>query len=228
MSLSNFELFSIEGNIGSGKTTLLSLLKQRYSNDETVVFLREPVDEWEKIKDVNGNTMLQKFYADQPTYAFAFQMMAYISRLKILRDVVQQAKQNPSKKYVIITERSLNTDKRVFAKMLHDQGNIEDVCYQIYLNWFDEFAKDFPINYTVYVQTDPTNCYARIHKRAREGEEVIPLAYLKDCHSYHEEFLDEKTGISSKKLFIDGNVDIYKNEKIVEDWLSLIKGFISN
>jgi deoxycitidine kinase/deoxyguanosine kinase len=173
--------------------------------------------------------MLKKFYADQDKYSFPFQMMAYISRLKILRDTIKEiTSKNIAENYVIITERSLYTDKHVFAKMLHDQGKIEDVCYQIYLNWFDEFAKDFPINYTVYVQTDPTNCYARIHKRAREGEEVIPLAYLKDCHSYHEEFLDEKTGISSKKLFIDGNVDIYKNEKIVEDWLSLIKGFISN
>ena len=35
--------------------------------------------------------------------------------------------------YIIITERSLYTDKHVFAKMLHDQGKIEDVCYQIYL-----------------------------------------------------------------------------------------------
>ena len=72
------------------------------------------------------------------------------------------------------------------------------------------------------------NCYHRIHKRAREGEEVIPLAYLQDCHNYHEDFLDEQTGISSRKLNLDGNVDIYKNEQIVEDWLSQIKGFISN
>jgi deoxyadenosine/deoxycytidine kinase len=227
--MSTYKIVSIEGNIGSGKSTLLENLRKHYNDNCHVVFLKEPVDDWEKIKDNQGNTMLKKFYADQDKYSFPFQMMAYISRLKILRDTIKEiTSKNIAENYVIITERSLYTDKHVFAKMLHDQGKIEDVCYQIYLNWFDEFAKDFPINYTVYVQTDPTNCYARIHKRAREGEEVIPLAYLKDCHSYHEEFLDEKTGISSKKLFIDGNVDIYKNEKIVEDWLSLIKGFISN
>jgi len=228
MSLSNFELFSIEGNIGSGKTTLLSLLKQRYSNDETVVFLKEPVDEWEKIKDSNGNTMLQKFYADQPTYSFAFQMMAYISRLKILRDVVQEAKQNPSNKYVIITERSLYTDKHVFAKMLHDQGNIEDVCYQIYLNWFDEFAKDFPVNYTIYVKTEPTICYDRIHKRAREGEEVIPLSYLYECHNYHELFLVKNNEIKTKQIVLDGNLDIYKNSEVLDVWFLKIVHLLEN
>jgi len=227
--MSTYKIVSIEGNIGSGKSTLLENLRKHYKDDSHVVFLKEPVDDWEKIKDKQGNTMLKKFYSDQDKYSFAFQMMAYISRLKILRDTIKTiTSKNNNEHYVIITERSLYTDKHVFAKMLHDQGKIEDVCYQIYLNWFDEFAKDFPINYTVYVKTDPKNCYGRIHKRAREGEEVIPLAYLQECHNYHEEFLDDQTGISSKKLCIDGNVDIYKNEQIVEDWLSLIKLFVSN
>ena len=228
-TMSTYKIVSIEGNIGSGKTTLLDNLRKHYRDNIHVVFLKEPVDDWEKIKDKHGNTMLKKFYSDQEKYSFPFQMMAYISRLKILRDTIKEiTSKNSDESYVIITERSLYTDKHVFAKMLHDQGNIEDVCYQIYLNWFDEFAKDFPINYTVYVKTDPTNCYDRIHKRARDGEEVIPLVYLQECHKYHEEFLDEQTGISSKKLYIDGNVDIYKSEQIVDDWLCQIKGFISN
>jgi deoxyadenosine/deoxycytidine kinase len=244
-----YKIVSIEGNIGSGKSTLLEILRQHYSSNTRVIFLREPVDDWEKIKDNEGNTMLKKFYADQEKYSFAFQMMAYISRLKILRDVVNKItiernnlvqekmknmfvnydeKENyyDFPKYVIITERSLYTDKHVFAKMLHDQGKIEDVCYQIYLTWFDEFAKDFPINYSVYVNTIPQKCYERIHKRARDGEEVIPLGYLDECHNYHEKFLDENTGIKTEKIVLDGNVDIYKNEKIVEEWLEKIDTFI--
>jgi deoxyadenosine/deoxycytidine kinase len=227
--MSNYKIVSIEGNIGSGKSTLLENLRKYYNNNTRVIFLREPVDDWEKIKDSQGNTMLKKFYADQEKYSFAFQMMAYISRLKILRDTIKDiVSQNINQQYIIITERSLYTDKHVFAKMLHDQGKIEDVCYQIYLNWFEEFAKDFPINYSVYVKTDPTKCYERIHKRSRDGEEVIPLAYLQDCHNYHEEFLNENTGIKSKKRVLDGNVDIYENEKIVDKWIEQINEFIYN
>lgn len=231
----NYKIVSIEGNIGSGKSTLLENLRKHYSNNVHVIFLREPVDDWEKIKDNNGNTMLKKFYDDQEKYSFAFQMMAYISRLKILRETIKKIEDEKQEKqeehfelpkYVIITERSLYTDKHVFAKMLYDQGKIEDVCYQIYLNWFEEFAKDFPINYTVYVNTEPEKCYKRIHKRAREGEEVIPLSYLQNCHNYHEDFLDENTGIKTTKLVLNGNVDIYENEKIVEEWLQKISSFI--
>jgi deoxyadenosine/deoxycytidine kinase len=224
----NYKIVSIEGNIGSGKSTLLENLRNYYNENSCVIFLREPVDDWEKIKDKEGNTMLKKFYADQEKYSFAFQMMAYISRLKILRDIVKKIKDDKSKNYIIITERSLYTDKYVFAKMLHDQGKIEDVCYQIYLNWFDEFAKDFPIDYSVYVNTDPQICYNRIHKRAREGEEVIPLAYLQECHNYHEDFLEGDRCIKTNKLILDGNVNIYENTEIVDLWINLINVFISN
>jgi len=228
-------IVSIEGNIGSGKSTLLETLKSIFKENSNVLFLREPVDEWEKIKDKDGNTMLQKFYANQQEYSFAFQMMAYISRLTILRETVRDIMRRvqstdqinqKKKKYIIITERSLYTDKFVFAKMLYDQGKIEDVMYQIYLNWFDEFAKDFPVNDVIYVNTDPTKCYERIHKRARVGEEVIPLAYLTACHEYHNAFLDENTGIKATQLVLNGNQDIFQNSQIVDDWIVSIKKFL--
>ncbi len=220
------KIVSIEGNIGSGKSTLLENLKNHYKNNANVIFLKEPVDDWEKIKDAQGNTMLQKFYTDQEKYSFAFQMMAYISRLKILKDTIQEIKERleAETNYIIITERSLYTDKHVFAMMLYNQGKIEDVCYQIYLNWFDTFAEEYPVDLAVYVSTEPQNCYERVHKRARVGEEVIPLVYLEECHKYHEEFLSKC--LTKNKLVLDGNVDIFENEKIVEVWLDQINEFI--
>lgn len=226
MSSNNYKIVSIEGNIGSGKSTLLENLRNYYCDNERVLFLREPVDDWEKIKDKDGNTILKKFYADQEKYSFTFQMMAYISRLKILRDAVKHIKstcEQDGSTYIIITERSLYTDKCVFAKMLYEQDKIEDVCYQIYLNWFEEFVADFQVDYSVYVKTTPDICYNRVHKRARDGEEVIPLDYLTNCHKYHEDFLDE---ISCEKIVLDGNVDIYTNYTVVDEWLALVDAAI--
>jgi len=231
----DFTIVSIEGNIGSGKSTLLERLREEFKDNKYVSFLREPVDEWEKIKDKDGNTMLQKFYANQTEYSFAFQMMAYISRLTIIRENVREIMKaikkekeegNIPKKYIIITERSLYTDKYVFAKMLFDQGKIEDVKYQIYLNWFDEFAKDFPVNDVIYVNTDPKKCYERIHKRARVGEEVIPFAYLDSCHKYHNEFLDETTGIKTNQLVLNGNQDIFAETGLIDAWITTINNFL--
>jgi deoxyadenosine/deoxycytidine kinase len=218
----NIKIISIEGNIGSGKSTLLKSLKEEFASIKNVIFLKEPVDEWEKIKDANGLTMLQKFYSNQEKYSFAFQMMAYISRLKIIRDTIKNYYDNTDNKLtelIIITERSLYTDKYVFAKMLYDQRKIEDVGYQIYSNWFDEFAKEYPVSHIIYVNTEPKICYDRIHIRARPGEEVIPLEYLTDCHNYHEEFISE---FHVNKVILDGNQNIFENHDILKTWIQQI------
>jgi deoxyadenosine/deoxycytidine kinase len=226
-----YTIVSIEGNIGSGKSTLLSNLRQHYENNSNVVFLKEPVDEWEKIKDENGETILKKFYADQEKYSFPFQMMAYVSRLKVLRDTLKTIKTDTEdKNVIIITERSLYTDKMVFAKMLYDSKKIEHVNYQIYLNWFDTFSDEFPVNKVVYVKTSPDKCYQRIVKRSRTGEENIPLEYLTSCSIYHDNMLDKENQecVCLDQLILDGNVDIYENENQVNEWINEIEKFTRN
>ena len=218
----NFTILSIEGNIGSGKTTLMTNLREEYKNNPHVIFLKEPVDEWATIQDANGKTILEKFYENQETYSFAFQMMAYISRLNVLRQALKGL--DPDIKYTIITERSLNTDRYVFAKMLYETGKMEDVCYQIYLNWFDTFSQEFPVHKVVYVKTSPEICHGRISKSAREGEDCIPLEYLQSCDKYHEDMLDNNQS-QQEKLILDGNVDIYENANQIEDWLYQIYHF---
>jgi deoxyadenosine/deoxycytidine kinase len=218
----NTRIFSIDGNIGSGKSTLLNHLKEHYKNDANVVFADEPVSEWQTICDANGMSMLEKFYTDQKTYSFPFQMMAYISRLKLLKDTVEN---NPNA--IIISERSLYTDKYVFAKMLHETNKIEDVNYQIYCKWFDAFVKDYPITGTIYVKTDPNICHDRIAKRSRLGESSIPLDYLVSCDKYHNDMLDtEKQIMSKNQLVLDGNVDIFYSKNTLNDWIKCIKEFI--
>jgi deoxyadenosine/deoxycytidine kinase len=225
MSQTNYIIVSIEGNIGSGKSTLMEHLKKTYKNNSQVIFLKEPVDEWENIKDSNGVTILEKFYTDQEKYSFAFQMMAYVSRLNVLRDTLKTLDTTSDKKYIIITERSLNTDRYVFAKMLFETGKMEDVFYQIYLNWFDTFSQEFPVHKIVYVKVEPHVCHKRISKRDREGEGCIPVEYLEICHKYHEEML-QNMNESLEKLILNGNVDIHENTNQMEDWLHQINNFI--
>jgi deoxyadenosine/deoxycytidine kinase len=226
---SNIQIVSIEGNIGSGKSTLLANLKKHFDENSHIIFLKEPVDEWSKIKDENGTTILEKFYADQNKYSFPFQMMAYISRLKILMDTIKNIQdKDGNTNYVIITERSLYTDKMVFAKMLYDTGKIESINYQIYLNWFDTFANQFPINKIIYVKACPDTCHQRITVRNRDGENNIPIDYLKSCSDYHDDMLnkDLPSCVCKDQLVLDGNHDIYKETNILDIWIEIIENFI--
>ena len=211
----NCKIYSVEGNIGSGKSTLVSVLKKYYAS-EPIVFLDEPVDEWSKIKDTSGETILSKFYADQSKYAFSFQMMAYISRIAKLRETLRNHSNS-----IIITERSVLTDKNVFAKMLYDDNKIEEVNYKIYLQWFDEFTRDIPEIGIIYVKASPEICYERVISRAREGEE-IPLSYLKNCHSYHTKWLEDQSTI----LTLDANENKTENITSYTTWIKIINSYI--
>jgi deoxyadenosine/deoxycytidine kinase len=167
--------------------------------------------------------MLKKFYGDQEKYSFPFQMMAYISRLALLKAAI---KEHPNA--IIITERSLYTDKFVFAKMLYNMGKIEHVCYQIYSKWFDTFVDECPLHQVVYVHADPAVCHHRIAVRSRDGEEGIPLSYLSECHAYHEHMMKEELSASSvTQLVLDGNVDINENPSQLDIWTQKINEFVS-
>lgn len=213
-------IVSIEGNIGSGKSTILKLLKEYFNENKNIIFLQEPVDEWEKIKDKNNVTILAKFYDNQEKYSFAFQMMAYISRLSLLKKTIEK-----NSDAIIITERCLNTDRYVFAKMLYDNGKLEDVEYQIYLNWFEHFLDIQKIQKVVYLKTEPHICYFRINKRNRTGESNISMDYLEQCHKYHEDMINDTI---DTKLIINSNIDTDENQEVQNEWIKMIEQFIIN
>uniref|UniRef100_A0A6C0JIR3 Deoxynucleoside kinase domain-containing protein n=1 Tax=viral metagenome TaxID=1070528 RepID=A0A6C0JIR3_9ZZZZ len=219
-------VISIEGNIGSGKSTILDKLEKYIGSEHwqgQVAFLREPVDIWERIKDKKtGENILEKFYGDQEKYAFPFQVMAYASRLSMISNA-----KTTGYKRVIVCERSLDADKHIFAKMLYDEGKIDDVCYQIYNYFYEHYASSFKLDGVVYIDADAEVCFDRIGKRARSGESDISLEYLQKCKSYHHEWL---SGTKTPVLNINANVDVAYNKNdprdIGNEWLARIKEFI--
>jgi|TARA_B110000285_G_scaffold142882_1_gene159665 deoxyadenosine/deoxycytidine kinase/ribonuclease HI len=212
-------ILSIDGNIGSGKSTLYDDLQCYYKDNNDICFVPEPVDDWKNIVDKNNVPILTNLYKDTNKYAFRFQMMAYISRLHLLRKKV-----NENKYRIIITERCVDTDKNVFAQMLFDDGLIEHDEFQIYLMWFNEFLDDIKLSGIIYVRADPTVCNERVKLRARDGEN-IPIEYLTKCHNYHEKWLNT----FDEKMVIDANVNtsIDENVHIKKQWIKDIDVWIS-
>lgn len=212
-------IFSIEGNIGSGKSTIVKHLQEMMQDERSFVFVQEPVDTWESIKDDDDVSILANFYKSQKKFAFPFQMMAYISRLALLRKVIRD---NPGKH--IICERSVYTDRNVFAKMLREDGKITKINYSIYNMWFDEFLEDVKIDNYIYIKASPFVCCTRINKRNRSGEQGIPVEYLQRCGTAHDEWLLQ----NNNNLVLDVNQNVEENPQILQRWMQEIKTYIES
>ena len=225
-------IVSFDGNIGSGKSTTCYEYEQylkRHTDDdggifpgvtcleEEVCFLDEPVALWNQVCDKDGVNILTNLYKDIRANAFKFQMMAYISRLALLRKAVK----NPKIK-VIITERSVETDRNVFAKMLYDTGDISHDEFQIYTLWFDEFLTDVPLSGIIYINASPDVCLARIEKRARAGE-MIHSDYIQRCHEYHEDWIRAR---GCPLLELPANEDMIETPRILSERMERITEFI--
>jgi len=179
-------IISIEGNIGSGKSTLLQNLQKKY-HDKNYIFLKEPVDLWEYVTDEEGKTILENFYEDSKKYSFAFQMMAFTTRMSILKKAIQE---NPDVE-VIICERSIDADKHIFAQMLYDDKLMNKMEYKIYTDLAKEYIYDNPLDAIVYFYTTGDKCFERIKKRSRTGESNIEASYLAKCEIYHNKWLGD-------------------------------------
>lgn len=218
------KLMSIEGNIGAGKTTFIENLEKwcRENGRHDIVFLREPVDIWDEVRDpVDEETILKKFYKNPEKYAFPFQVMAFISRLSLLEETI---KQNPNCS-VIICERSLCADNNIFAKMLYDDALIENVCFQIYSKIYNEFSGRFVVDGIIYMDASPEKCFQRIAKRGRDGEGGIEMEYLKKCKKYHDEWLLYNGKTNVLHLHVDDNATYAKNDVGIK-WIDSCIRFI--
>lgn len=173
-------VISLDGNIGAGKTTLLKKLK----NIPDVYVIEEPVGVWEQF-NTNGKNILQHFYEDQPRWAYTFQNAAILTRIIHINKAIRE---NPGYK-LYITERSILTDKFVFAKMLHKDKIIDDMEMQLYNMWFDNFGS-MDVAGILWLTTDVLTCVERIKIRGRPGEENISKEYLESLDNAHHEWLD--------------------------------------
>lgn len=212
------QIVSIEGNIGAGKSTILNYLRELFGDSKQVCFVDEPVDMWTEIRDEEGD-VLSKFYANPAKYAFAFQVMAFATRVQKLRAAMRE---NPEAT-VFVCERSLEADYNIFAKMLSDDGKIESIEYQIYQQFYDAYTSEFMHAGIIYMQAPPDTCLERVKIRARAGEDNIEHAYLQRCHNYHIDWLGTDS-CDRNMLRIDNSAD---NLNIIECYGEAIKDFVN-
>jgi len=175
-------MYFIEGNIGVGKSTLVNALKER--GLET---LQEPVEAWSSCCNSNGKNILQEFYDDPKRWAYTFQSMAFRTRVMGMSSLPDNC----------IIERSVYTDRMVFAEAALDDGYIDAIEWNDYISWFDFIVDKFgkKPDGIIYLRGSPDTCMKQIKQRGRPSEENISLDYLTVLHKKHDRWLANEDNV---------------------------------
>ncbi|XP_060043053.1 deoxyguanosine kinase, mitochondrial isoform X2 [Erinaceus europaeus] len=193
---------SIEGNIAVGKSTFVKLLTKTYPEWHIAT---EPVATWQNVQTSGtqkacatqslGN-LLDMLYREPARWSYTFQTFSFLSRLKVQLESFPE-KYLQTTKAVQIFERSVYSDRYIFAKNLFENGSLTDIEWHIYQDWhsflLQEFATQLKLHGFVYLQATPQVCLKRLHKRARQEEKGIELEYLEQLHDQHEAWLIHRT-----------------------------------
>ncbi|MBR6339007.1 MAG: deoxynucleoside kinase [Alloprevotella sp.] len=180
---------AIAGNIGSGKTTLTKMLSKHYG--------------WiPRFEPVEHNPYLDDFYADMPRWSFNLQVYFLNKRFK---EVVEISKSQD----VIIQDRTIFEDARIFAPNLHEMGMMSDRDFQNYSDLFDLMMSlvELP-DLMIYIRSSIPNIVSQIQKRGRDYEKSIRIDYLQGLNKRYEEWI---AGYKGHLIIVDGDKTKFEN-----------------
>ena len=209
-------IITLDGNIGAGKSTLLEAIRVNLPN---ITVIQEPVGIWLTMKNAEGESLLSLFYKDTSRWAYTFQNCALLTRLIDAQNILKAHATGEIKTPVIITERSILTDRYVFAEMLHKQGKIDEMEWGLYMRWFDHFVSSVPYSGIIHLTTSAETSKGRIVTRHRNGEESIPLTYLQDLDAAHNDWIATST-LPVLQISTESGADVGDLTRTIEKWIS--------
>ena len=174
---------AIAGNIGCGKTTLTKMLAAHYG--------------WiPKFESVDFNPYLADFYKDMERWSFNLQVYFLNKRFK---DVVDISKSDQ----VIIQDRTIYEDARIFAPNLHDMGLMSTRDFENYSDLFDLMMSLVAApDLLIYLKSGIPNLISQIQKRGRDYEQSISIEYLTGLNEKYDNWI---AGYKGNLLVVDAD-----------------------
>ena len=160
----------IAGNIGVGKTTFTDIVT-KYNG-------------WHPFyESVMDNPYLSDFYGDMKRWSFNLQIYFLHHRF---RNHVKMS--NLSKG--VMQDRTIYEDVEIFAKNLHEMGNIDGRDWENYRNLFKVMISFLQKpDLIIYLKASTDTLLTRIKKRARDYEKTIDPEYLHTLNVSYDKWI---------------------------------------
>ena len=123
---------------------------------------------------------------------------------------------------IILTERSILTDKHIFAEMLHNTGNLSTIEWELYNNMFNVISQSYAVHGLIYLSTSVKTSKERIELRGRPEEDGISIEYLNDLHAKHEKW-SKNFGSPILKLSTEPNILLNDNINDIKYYIQMLK-----
>ncbi|XP_064006466.1 deoxycytidine kinase [Pogoniulus pusillus] len=244
---SRIKKIAVEGNIAAGKSTFVSLLKQA---DEEWEVVPEPLARWCNVQQnseedheeltesqKSGGNVLRLLYERPERWAFTFQQYACLSRTRAQLAALQGSL-GRLRSPVLFFDRSVYSDRYIFASSLYESGCLNAAEWAIYQQWHDwlnkQFGQSLALDGIIYLRATPQKCLNRMYLRGREEEQEIPIEYLEKLHSKHESWLQHRglrTDVEYLQripiLTLDVDEDFQGNKDRCDDLIEKVREFLS-
>lgn len=189
----------IDGVVGAGKSTLMNILSEM-----GYVAFEEPVVD---------NPILEKFYYDRQRYSFPLQIFFLNKRFKYIKEAVKQEKST--------MDRSIYGDI-IFAKMLHDNGEMSKEEFDLYEELLENMLEHVQKpKLMIYLEISVDETMRRIRKRGRDYEQEVERQYWEDLNREYQNFFKDFNTCPLLTINVD-NLDFENIEKDREYVLNLI------
>lgn len=237
---------SVEGNIAAGKSSFVHLLKQACDDWDVVP---EPIARWCNVKtqedefeelttsQKSGGNLLQMMYEKPDRWSFTFQAYACLSRIRAQLNAFN-GKIKDAEKPVLFFERSVYSDRYIFASNSYEGDSMNETEWTVYQDWHEwmnnQFGSALELNGIIYLRASPEACKSRIYTRGRDEEQGIPIEYLEKLHYKHECWLNHRTLRTDFDylqdipiLTLDVNDDFKGDKERSETLIEKVKEFLS-
>ncbi|XP_061624417.1 deoxyguanosine kinase, mitochondrial isoform X2 [Phyllopteryx taeniolatus] len=182
------------------------------------------------------SNLLDMMYRDPQRWSYTFQTYSCMSRLKTQLQPAP-ARRLPSRGAPVqVYERSVYSDRYIFALNMYELGCINATEWAVYQDWHsllvEQFGHRVALEGIIYLNAPPEKCMERLQRRGRPEEENVQLDYLHKLHEQHERWLVEKTTeihFESLKnipvLELDASVEFQSDPTAQENFIRQVKDF---